>query len=476
VLHDVVARLLDDELARHPAADDPRVASLQAVRRALDGALVVAVAGWMKAGKSTLLNALVGAELAATDAGECTRILTVYRWSDRPRAAGVDRDGRLHPLDVRVGERGLEIDTSAGPDDLARLEVGWPLDRLRDLVLVDTPGLESPTPDLSARTRRALQGELAGFGIDAVIYLVRHLHPADVGFLEAFAAAPRAEAGPVNAVAVLARADELGGGRGDGSVAARVADRYRRDPRLRRLVQTVVPVNALLAVAAGTLDDADRAVIAALASLEPTRRTRATASAEVLLRSELPAGAPPAARASVMARLGPAGLRLAVDLVAADPDLPGDALRAALRAHSNIGAVEELLADRFTARADLLKARAALTRAQRIAARTPGPDGTRFAAAVEEVAAHAHELVELAQLTVLRQAPPPLERPLLDEAERLLGGHGSSDAARLSGVDPAACVERWRTLAEQPWGDLSVQRLARVVVRTVESLAARQAP
>ena len=54
-------------------------ARLQAVLDRLDEPLRVAIAGKVKAGKSTLLNALVGEELAPTDAGECTRIVTWYR-------------------------------------------------------------------------------------------------------------------------------------------------------------------------------------------------------------------------------------------------------------------------------------------------------------------------------------------------------------------------------------------------------------
>ena len=52
--------------------------TLAAVRERLDEPLRVAVAGRVKAGKSTLLNALVGERLAPTDAGECTRIVTWY--------------------------------------------------------------------------------------------------------------------------------------------------------------------------------------------------------------------------------------------------------------------------------------------------------------------------------------------------------------------------------------------------------------
>src|SRR3546814_10325052 len=60
--------------------DSPQAAGwLQHNLDRFDEPLRVAIAGKVKAGKSTLLNALVGEEIAPTDAGECTRVVCWYR-------------------------------------------------------------------------------------------------------------------------------------------------------------------------------------------------------------------------------------------------------------------------------------------------------------------------------------------------------------------------------------------------------------
>ena len=76
---------------------DPRTARwLHDQLRRLDEPLRVAIAGKVKAGKSTLLNALVGEQVAPTDAGECTRVVTWYRDGTTPRIV-------LHPRTARPG-------------------------------------------------------------------------------------------------------------------------------------------------------------------------------------------------------------------------------------------------------------------------------------------------------------------------------------------------------------------------------------
>ena len=71
-------RRIADEASRVARGTDQETAVRTATRR-LEEPLRVAIAGRVKAGKSTLLNALVGERLAATDAGECTRVVTWYR-------------------------------------------------------------------------------------------------------------------------------------------------------------------------------------------------------------------------------------------------------------------------------------------------------------------------------------------------------------------------------------------------------------
>src|SRR3984885_10748404 len=93
-----VATLCDDILPRV----GPDVADqVKQVRVRLTEPLRVAIAGRLKAGKSTLVNALIGRRVAPTDVGECTRVVTRFRYGPADRVDVVRRDGsrRSLPLD-----------------------------------------------------------------------------------------------------------------------------------------------------------------------------------------------------------------------------------------------------------------------------------------------------------------------------------------------------------------------------------------
>ncbi|WP_244976066.1 dynamin family protein [Nocardia huaxiensis] len=188
--------------ARRAFGDQPRVrAQLDECARRLDQPLRVALAGQLKAGKSTLLNALVGQDIAPTDATECTRMVTWYRNGAAPRVTAYSGDGARADVVVRRGRgadglpgaHGLTFDLSglrwnAGvPREVDHLEVEWPSAELAQTTIIDTPGISSLSRDVSARTSRLLTPEGGGAALpsaDAVVYLLRRLDAADIDFLE----------------------------------------------------------------------------------------------------------------------------------------------------------------------------------------------------------------------------------------------------------------------------------------------------
>ena len=261
-------RSLCDQAVRLDLPPEAR-ARVQTARARLDGPLRVAIAGRVKAGKSTLLNALVGERLAPTDAGECTRIVSWYREGLGYGVTAELLDGETQTLDFRRnGELRIELGELT-PEQVRRLLVDWPSERLSATTLIDTPGLASLDTTVSERTRDALAA--SGHGApdaDAVVYLMRHLHRVDADFLEGFVTGSDVGASPVNSIAVLSRADEIGAGRLDAMQSARsVAAAYERDGQVTALSSRVVAVAGLVAETAQTLTEAEFRAVQRLASL-----------------------------------------------------------------------------------------------------------------------------------------------------------------------------------------------------------------
>ena len=140
--------------ARRLYEDDPAaVAALDDLRSRLEEPLRLAVAGIVKAGKSTLLNAVLGEQIAPTDTGECTRVVTWYRYADTPSITLHPRQGAPHRLPLARSNGKLVLDLGGlTPEEVERIDISWPSRVLRSLILIDTPGIASLSQDVSARS------------------------------------------------------------------------------------------------------------------------------------------------------------------------------------------------------------------------------------------------------------------------------------------------------------------------------------
>lgn len=447
-----------------------------------DEPLRVAIAGKVKAGKSTLLNALVGEEIAPTDAGECTRIITWYQDAQVPKVTMFPRNASPRQLTIHRNRGALAFDLQGMPvDQVDKLEVQWPSQSLRTQTLIDTPGIASLSKDTSARAGAFLAPDDSPSQADAVIYLMRHLHATDVHFLESFYDQGVARATPINTIAVLSRADEIGVGRLDAlSSARRIARRYRADDKIRGLCQTVVAVAGLLAETGRTMRQHEFTALTALAALPRADLDSMLLSVDRFSRTEL-AAPDSETRARLMERFGLFGVRLSTTLIRQGMTDPNTVATELVR-RSGLDELRSVLATQFSERRDLLKARSALLAVDLVLTREPRPSAAPLAQEVERILAGAHEFSELRLLSTIRSGVVKLSPELLDEAERLLGGDGGSAAARL-GLDPgvgpdqlrAAALEavtRWQRRAESPMSSRAVSDVARLVVRSCEGVLA----
>jgi len=454
--------------------DSPRAANwLRRHLERLAEPLRVAVAGQPEVGKSTLVNSLVGEEIAPLSVEEGSQVLAWYRGGANPRAQVYPT--QAPPRDVpaaRMGGR-LHIDLEGWrSDQLDRVVVDWPSRTLRGLTLIDTPGIDSSEV-----------GSRISLDADAVLYLMRQPHSTDVGFLQSLQDHPIARETPVNSIVVLSRADEVGGGRIDALTSAkRLARRYRTDVGLTGLCQNAIAVSGLLAHAGRTLTDEELVSLGVLA--EAPRRALETAmvSADRFTGDGVPIRLDNRTRLALLERFGMFGIRLVTTLIR-QGFTTVDALSAELVSRSGLAELRESIRQCFTDRHDVLKARSALLALEVVLRMEPRPAARRLVTALEALVVSAHDFRELRLLAALHGGRTTLPDPLADEARRLVGGVGTELPARLGFEREASghelhdavsdALRRWQEQAENHALGTGQRRAARVVVRSCEGMVAQ---
>ncbi|MFD7653556.1 dynamin family protein [Actinosynnema sp. NPDC059797] len=473
-----------------PQVSPATAAGFGEVLRRLSAPLQVAVAGRIKSGKSTLVNALIGRRVAPTDVGECTRLVTRFQYGTVDRVEVVFTDGRKQVLPFEP-DGSIPRDLGVDVERVSHVEAYLTNAVLRDLTVIDTPGLGSLDAASVARTeallgRGADTGELdpvsrnAVAGAEAVLYVVTQgVRADDQQALAAFTAATAGrEAGPVNAIAVLNKADTIAaetvsGSDGDTWRAA-VLLAERQALTLKPRVADVLPVIGLVAESTetGGFTSADADALRALAGLDAATRETVLISADLFTSWEC--GVPAGVRARLLEKLDLYGVRRALEALDAEPGITAGALRRKLLDASGLDGVRAKLNAVFRARADGIKAAAALASVTALAAASGDPnERQRVHNAIEVLLAkpEAHQLRLLEALTLVSSGAVAMPDDLLEEVLRFGSSRDVSEQLGLPGRPPheliAHALERagwWRSFAS--FGATPAQsRVAHVVHR-----------
>jgi hypothetical protein len=444
--------------------------AVAAMRREFAEPLRLAVAGRIKAGKSTLVNSMLRQRVAPTDIGECTRYVTWYRFGVPERLEAVLHDGSRVQRPLRSdGSMPPEIDVD--PDLVHHLDVFLSIDDLRRLTVIDTPGLLSPTDHRSQGTAELLaldRDSRAAVSQADVLVLVMSMDvrveddDALAGFESQFDGLRRTA---LNAVGVLSKIDLLPRGdqdlqRAAEPVAAAIVD------RLRVPLATVCPVATLLAESldCGLLDERDlNLLVSSLGQMDVASRSRVLRTADRFADADID-GLPRALRLRLLERLDLSGIERVLEASGGPTE---GSIREQLRRDSGIDRLRDDVLSVLARDADLLKCARLLTALSRL---------TNDAAARPQVLGALEALwldpaLHPVRLERARQIHASGEAFLPDELSRELHGLARPNTGAVPALSEAllaAGVSRWRSFANSGRAGRPEQEIADIVCRHYE--------
>lgn len=459
---DLVLELCDDAARR---LSGEAAAFVRRVRQDLaEPQLRVATMGRVSSGKSVLVNALVGQRIAPTDAGECTQFITRFRYGEEPSAVAWLRDGRRLPLPMPRGEGELPR-PPVGIDELAYLDMCVPAERLRDVVILDSPGISSAATAASQLTHELVANRRAALPTADAVAFVLNQEPREdeYALLHEIERSNTLIPASVQTVGVLSKADLVGGGGTSAPQAARNLARTIAD-RNRALLAAVTPVIGLLAEAGNCGRLAEREALALRhLSRDWVGADRAIALGYPQTFLGRPSTVSPSERRHLMDVIGLAGVRELVERIDEGLISPA-ALNAACARASGYDDLRIALIANFRDRTDSLKSGRALStliRAVygRLGRELSSEDRRWLENRLESVRfdPRTHRILEFQALHQVLAGQVDLPEPLQADLIRLVrGGDGAADHL---GPDAWQNFEASATSAGQ-------REVARVMVRS----------
>jgi len=219
---------------------------------AFDRPLLVAVMGEFNAGKSSFVNALCGADVAPTGVTPTTATINVLRYGDRPETRVVRHDGSTEEVRAADAHEFLGNLRDEDARGIRSVEIFLPVEALRRVEIVDTPGLNAIRPEHERVARDFLRDA------DAIVWIFAAGQAAKATEREALAvarAAGKRVIGVVNKID-LAAPNEL-------QAVVRHIEKTLGD-----LVDSIIPFSATAAADARRAGRADPGLEALTAALD----------------------------------------------------------------------------------------------------------------------------------------------------------------------------------------------------------------
>lgn len=141
------------------------------ISRQKDTPLTLVVCGEFKRGKSSLINAILGEDVVTTNVTTETITTNKISFGSHSNALVMRGGKRIKLTDEELQCDRLKEILQSAPDATAALELKRPLEILKQLTIIDTPGLGDAMQDFSADVAEALRQA------DAVIYVFSALYP-----------------------------------------------------------------------------------------------------------------------------------------------------------------------------------------------------------------------------------------------------------------------------------------------------------
>lgn len=292
-----VQRLLSDTLRMCYSCEqaDKLRKELEIMEKRLDEPLRVAVIGVVKAGKSTLMNAIMKEKVLFTGGIETTSNPTWFKYAPSKSINVVFKNGTKEEYAFEELEKWTVkalTDKNPKAKDVKYVEINYPNEVLKTMELIDTPGFYAGS-DASVKSIDFLgfkETETGGENdemestkitsamaseADAIIYAFsRGAQSTDKDILEAFQGDGIASnTSPINAVGVFTKSDimwDMMENNDPIGTAKQVTDTLFEETTIKSLLYTINPVSAKIVESILELTEEDWDILGRLSKLEET--------------------------------------------------------------------------------------------------------------------------------------------------------------------------------------------------------------